>query len=184
MDARETRATPVAFHSDISLIFPPLSQSLMREREGRGRRVVPTALKLLRRERRDGAKQGILKRNKGRGRKSDKTVPDCLRVAGISFFFMMQLLLYSSTTGQKQKQIDIFFADNMNEKRRTKISDETSVQLLLQPLLMGVCIHPSIHSSVEPFTHNYVNYIPLQCHMFAVTSHTTTENNEQTERQK
>lgn len=59
----------------------------MREREGRGRRVVPTALKLLRRERRDGAKQGILKRNKGRGRKSDKTVPDCLRVAGISFFF-------------------------------------------------------------------------------------------------
>lgn len=103
---------------------------------------------------------------------------------GFLFFFMMQLLLYSSTTGQKQKQIDIFFADNMNEKRRTKISDETSVQLLLQPLLMGVCIHPSIHSSVEPFTHNYVNYIPLQCHMFAVTSHTTTENNEQTERQK
>lgn len=42
----------------------------------------------------------------------------------------------------------------------------------------------SIHSSVEPFTHNYVNYIPLQCHMFAVTSHTTTANNEQTERRK
>lgn len=79
----------------------------MREREGRGRRVVPTALKLLHRERRDGAKEGILKRNKGRGWKSDKTVPDCLHVAGISFF-MMQLLLYSSTTGQKHKQIDFF----------------------------------------------------------------------------
>lgn len=92
----------MAFHSDISLIFPPLSQSLMREREGRGRRVVPTALKLLRRERRDGAKEGILKRNKGRGRKSDKTVPDCLRVAGISFFYdaTPPLLQYNWTKTQ------------------------------------------------------------------------------------
>lgn len=98
-------------------------------------------------------------------------------------FFMMQLLLYSSTTGQKHKQIDIFFCWQYEWKKENK-NQWWDKRPAPAPALAHGRLHPSIHSSVEPFTHNYVNYIPLQCHMFAVTSHTTTANNEQTERRK
>lgn len=72
---------------------------------------------------------------------------------GFLFFYdaTPPLLQYNWT--KTQTNWYFFFADNMNEKRRTKISDETSVQLPLQPLLMGVCIHPSTHqSSHSPIT--------------------------------
>lgn len=79
------------------------------------------------------------------------------RTVFVSQGFLFFLWCNSSFTpvqlDKNKNKLIFFFADNMNEKRRTKISDETSVQLLLQPLLMGVCIHPSIHPLISRAIH-------------------------------
>lgn len=107
-------------------------------------------------ERRDGAKEGILKRNRRGGKKQYRTVFMSQGLFSFVCFLCFTdaappLLQYNWTKTHKKS---FFFPDHM--KTRNKISDETSVWLLLQLLLMGVCIHPSIHrsshSSIHPIT--------------------------------
>lgn len=74
---------------------------------------------------------------------------------GFLFFFMMQLLLYSSTTGQKHKQIDIFFLLTiwMKKGEQKSVMRQASSSCSSPCSWASASIHPSTHqSSHSPIT--------------------------------
>lgn len=100
-----------------------------------------------------------------------KKVTKQYRTVFMSAGFSDQPLLFSSTTGRKLKNTTKRLTPQLKRD-----SDQTSVQLPLQPSLVGFLVtsmHSPVHSLIHPPV-NCVNYIPLQCHSFAASSHTIT----------
>lgn len=131
--------------------------------------VVPTDLKSLHRGK-GGEKEGVYRENFKIKVESDKTVPDCFHVCRIfskqPSFSPVQL----DTNTKRHMNVFFFFTRDRHEKKSN--SDQTSVQLLFQPSLVGFCSHSSIHPSIT-----LVNCIPLQCHGFDGSSHAITTKN-------
>lgn len=83
-----------------------------------------------------------------------KKVTKQYRTVFMSAGFSKQPLLFSSTTGPKKKKHD----QTTDTKITNRDSDQTSVQLLLQPSLLWAFvifsnIHPSIHQSIHSSIH-------------------------------
>lgn len=67
-------------------------------------------------------------------------------------FFMMQLLLYSSTTGQKHKQIDIFFLLTiwMKKGEQKSVMRQASSSCSSPCSWASASIHPLISRAIHP----------------------------------